>query len=370
MHPTRPFLITNTKLLTNDDKTLIQLDQPPPRNDFQGAQLTGSLLLIHMVVNSTDEIPLLFDPLKFPGKDGNRRYCFTLFTHLAESYNFTYRYIYSDVWGYPQPDGNWSGMVGQIYRREADVGLSAVHYSIQRTKIVDFVGCLDFTRVCFTFLQPKLFGSYKALILPLDKSVWACLLAIILFAIFLLRVTSFYDNTACHNDSWGGSFLLVMAAFAQQGIPDSSNKLATKLLYLSILVVSFLAVVHYNTSILNGLLLPAPNAIQNIEQLIDSDLKVATSNSKYVLYDMTLNDSLTVKLRNKMLKAKFPNNGVFTIKDGLDMLKKGGFALYVMAKEAYPQMHSLFSAAEVGKIVSGLFTLECTIGMRTVFPSI
>uniref|UniRef100_T1HDK4 Uncharacterized protein n=1 Tax=Rhodnius prolixus TaxID=13249 RepID=T1HDK4_RHOPR len=344
MFKTLPIISTDIQRWS-EEGTVTQLADPPPRVDFQGVTLTASLLMVDTVINKSEEIPLLYDPSL--SDDGKSWYGLTLFTHMAEYYNYTYRFIFSDVWGYPLKNGSWSGMVGQVKRHEADMGLSAAHFSVARTKVIDFVGIIDITRVCFAFLQPKLFGSYKALILPLDVTVWACLLVTAVAGVVVFRIVANYDDTSQQNDSWSGSFLLVLAAISQQGIPDSTDKLPTRIIYLSLLGVSFLAAVYYNTAILNGLLLPAPNAIQNMDQLLASDMKIATSDTKYLLYDMTHNDTLTVKLRKKMEKSKLPNGGILTVSGGVDLVKKGGLALYILTRESYQEINYKFTAAEI-----------------------
>ena len=70
------------------------------------------------------------------------------------------------------------------------------------------------------------------------------------------------------------------------GVPDNSNFLATRIVYLAVLMVSFLVGAYYNTAILNGLLLQAPNAIQNIEQLLNSDIRLAVSDTPYLRGEM------------------------------------------------------------------------------------
>lgn len=69
------------------------------------------------------------------------------------------------------------------------------------------------------------------------------------------------------------------------GIPDTTEKTSTRIVYVFLLIICFFVAVYYNTAILNGLLLPAPNAIQNIEQLLRSDTRLGVNDNPYLRYE-------------------------------------------------------------------------------------
>lgn len=72
-----------------------------------------------------------------------------------------------------------------------------------------------------------------------------------------------------------------------------------------------------------------------------------------------------MKLRKKMEKSKLPNGGYFTISGGVDMLKHGGLALYIMTREAYPDINSKLSAAEVSILsLQIVLTSNCGLLMK------
>ncbi|XP_066903187.1 ionotropic receptor 75a isoform X3 [Halyomorpha halys] len=302
--------------------------------------------MIDIKFNESNLLEPLLDKTYEPGKDMVRRYGLAVFLHVAELYNFTYNYILTNAWGDPQPDGTWTGMVGQVARGEAEFGLAPAKYIVQRFEIIDFINSMHIVKCCFTFLQPKLFGSAKALVLPLDEIVWVCLAVLGILSVIVFRILAKYDNTGLSNDSWGGSALLVVGAISQQGIPDNTEKVSTRIVYIFLLIVSFFVAVYYNTAILNGLLLPAPNAIQDIEQLLKSDIKLGMLDIPYLRNELIQNDTMTIRVREKIAKAK-PKQIFYSVPDGVRMIKKGKFALFTEDEAIYTEILHQMTDGEV-----------------------
>ena len=63
-----------------------------------------------------------------------------VFSLLANTLNFTFNIHVSPdrKFGGPGPNGNWSGAIGMLHRREVDVGISGFTTSLIRSKVVDF----------------------------------------------------------------------------------------------------------------------------------------------------------------------------------------------------------------------------------------
>lgn len=52
-----------------------------------------------------------------------------------------------------------------------------------------------------------------------------------------------------------------------------------------------------------------------------------------------------------MEKSKLPNGGILTVSGGVDLVKKGGLALYILTRESYQEINYKFTAAEVSILV-------------------
>ncbi|XP_073985364.1 ionotropic receptor 75a-like [Rhodnius prolixus] len=290
--------------------------------------------------------PLLDKSYKY-GIDGICRYGLAVFLHLSDMCNFTYSFALNNKWGVQLNNGTWNGMIGQLQHRQTEMGLAPYKYDVQATKAIDYVTSINTFRSCFTFLQTKMFGTNKALIRPLDYSVWACLLIITIAAVLMFRLVASYEGDTMYNDNLGGSVLIVIAAFTQQGLPDSDEKASTRLIYLSLLIISFFTVTYYNTAILNGLLLQTPNAINNIEQLLESELEFGLLDRPLLREALRKNDTVTKEVRKKLMLGEPSEHVYSSIVESVHRIKNGQFALFTKDEEVYAELLNQLSDAEV-----------------------
>lgn len=45
----------------------------------------------------------------------------------------------TNSWGYPGPNGSFDGMMGQLERRQIDIGGSPAFWKLERARVSDFV---------------------------------------------------------------------------------------------------------------------------------------------------------------------------------------------------------------------------------------
>ncbi|KAK9499137.1 hypothetical protein O3M35_003640 [Rhynocoris fuscipes] len=348
MHITLPF--RETRIAQSNTSRLISSKIPPPsRENFEGIKISATLMP-EVKFNKTNLISPLLDRSHEYGIDGSSRYGLAVFMHLAEMCNFSYSYKLSNDWGTELSESTWSGLIGQLQRRETEMSLAPLKYTAENTKVIDYLTSIDRIRPCFTFLRPKMFSNKKALIRPLDFTVWACLLVITFSAMLMFRIVALYEGDTEHNDSWSGSFLMVVAAISQQGLPDSNEKASTRLIYLSLLIVSFFAFAYYNTAILNGLLLLTPNSLRQIEQLLDSDMQLGLLDKPLLRDEFKNNDSITSEVRRRIWTIDTSNGNLYSLKDGVTKIKEEHFALYTKDEDLYAELLNQLSDAEICSI--------------------
>ena len=44
----------------------------------------------------------------------------------------------ADDYGEPDDDGNWTGLVGELHNRRADIGIGAIHVMGERESVIDY----------------------------------------------------------------------------------------------------------------------------------------------------------------------------------------------------------------------------------------
>lgn len=51
-----------------------------------------------------------------------------------------------DTWGYPDENGNWSGLAGYLYRGDADIGTTGMFVTEQRLPFVRYIASTSETK--------------------------------------------------------------------------------------------------------------------------------------------------------------------------------------------------------------------------------
>ncbi|XP_068239645.1 probable glutamate receptor isoform X2 [Palaemon carinicauda] len=95
---------------------------------------------------------------------------------LSLTLNFTYKAFLSqdDVWGDALPNGNATGVIGMVARREAVIGVSALAISESRLGVVDFT-CPYITGMYLLMSRsPKEKNRALAVLSPFQLKVWIC----------------------------------------------------------------------------------------------------------------------------------------------------------------------------------------------------
>ncbi|XP_066961281.1 glutamate receptor 2-like isoform X2 [Macrobrachium rosenbergii] len=96
---------------------------------------------------------------------------------LSSVLNFTYKaYLSTDnVWGGLLPDGNVTGIVGMVARREAAMGFSGLSYSDNRMRVVDFTATYHTGRYLLLSRSPKQKNKALSVLSPFGLEIWVCI---------------------------------------------------------------------------------------------------------------------------------------------------------------------------------------------------
>lgn len=144
------------------------------RKDLQGTSLRGS-----MVILKNDSLNHM-DDYRDIHRDTIAKMNYVLSNHLTGYLNATISYTVVDNWGYQDKEtGDWSGMIGELIRDEADVGATACFFTIERIPFIDYVAMTTKSKSLFVFRSPKLSFTDNIFLLPFTDAVWICVICII-----------------------------------------------------------------------------------------------------------------------------------------------------------------------------------------------
>lgn len=112
-----------------------------------------------------------------------------MLTEFLMSYlNSSAKYSIVSTWGYKDDKTNeWSGMVGQLVRQEAELGASPLFMTVERVPIIQYIVSPTPTGSRFIFRSPKLSYTDNVFLLPFNSFVWYCLIVLVtITALFLI----------------------------------------------------------------------------------------------------------------------------------------------------------------------------------------
>lgn len=132
--------------------------------------------------------------------DAEAKYSYQLTKHLLSFVNATVTFSIVPTWGYlNKTSGNWTGMIGQLLRNEADIGATGLFFTTERIPIIEYISHSSTANAVFIFLSPKLSYTNNLYILPFDKLLWICLLILVLvLALWLVAAIVFESKHIPH----------------------------------------------------------------------------------------------------------------------------------------------------------------------------
>jgi ionotropic glutamate receptor len=117
-----------------------------------------------------------------------------LTNYLVEFLNASIEYSVVSTWGYQDNQTNeWSGMIGELVTKTADLGASPLFFTTDRIPIIQYLTMTSPTRSKFVFRSPKLSYTDNVFVLPFDTIVWICLGVLILVSSIALFVAIYIE---------------------------------------------------------------------------------------------------------------------------------------------------------------------------------
>ena len=213
-----------------------------------------------------------------------------LLNMLRDELNFTYKVFPSTGGGgtgLQTANGSWEGVVGDIYHDRADLGFG-VGISLQRSKLIDFVGYYEYISLAFTHGPQQRIFTWRAIFWPFSPEAWIFLLFCSAFTfagfvvsvldarrkIRLLRVYGIHEGTDALKTSWSELLLFFYASLlTQEGrIPRVNSARTLSIFWLFVALVVSTA---YTSKLFSFLAFPVyEKAPQTFEELGDSDFGV------------------------------------------------------------------------------------------------
>ncbi|XP_048199970.1 glutamate receptor ionotropic, kainate 4 [Perognathus longimembris pacificus] len=213
------------------------------------SNISDSLFNTTLVVTTILENPYLMLKGNHQEMEGNDRYegfCVDMLKELAEILRFNYkiRLVGDGLYGVPEANGTWTGMVGELISRKADLAVAGLTITAEREKVIDF--SKPFMTLGISILYRVHMGrrpGYFSFLDPFSPGVWLFMLlaylavSCVLFLVARLTPYEWYSPHPCaqgrcnllvNQYSLGNSLWFPVGGFMQQGSTIAPRALSTR----------------------------------------------------------------------------------------------------------------------------------------------
>ncbi|MBN3305235.1 GRIK5 protein, partial [Amia calva] len=202
-----------------------------------------------LIVTTILENPYVMRKVNYQDLSGNDQYegfCVDMLHELANILKFSYRIKLVDdgLYGAPEPNGSWTGMVGELINRKADLAVAGFTITAEREKVIDF--SKPFMTLGISILYRVHLGrkpGYFSFLDPFSPAVWLFMLlaylavSCVLFLAARLSPYEWYNPHPCLRErkdvlenqyTLGNSLWFPVGGFMQQGSEIMPRALSTR----------------------------------------------------------------------------------------------------------------------------------------------
>uniref|UniRef100_A0AAQ6IAR9 Glutamate receptor n=1 Tax=Anabas testudineus TaxID=64144 RepID=A0AAQ6IAR9_ANATE len=182
----------------------------------------------------------------FQGNDQYEGFCVDMLQELADILKFSFKIKLVDdgLYGAPEPNGSWTGMVGELINRKADLAVAGFTITSEREKVIDF--SKPFMTLGISILYRVHLGrkpGYFSFLDPFSPAVWLFMLlaylavSCVLFLAARLSPYEWYNPHPCLRErrdflenqyTLGNSLWFPVGGFMQQGSEIMPRALSTR----------------------------------------------------------------------------------------------------------------------------------------------
>ncbi|XP_043471778.1 ionotropic receptor 75a-like isoform X1 [Leptopilina heterotoma] len=341
------------------------------RRNLNGLQLNFSIFL------SQEPKPDLMTYLSVPENthlDSMHRYHFNLIRQLKDMYNFSIHLTQGTNWGY-LVNGTYTGIMGDMAKGIVDIGATPFMFLKDRLDICEFTVQSYVAKGGLMFRHPKKNNIRNSFLKPFEEKVWWLMIMTMILIWILIIITAKMEQK--YNADFKmkkplvalDGALDVMGSTCLQDCFEIPRFYSGRIVYITLFVWGFLMSQYYSASIVGSLLAEPTRFINTIEDLANSDLEVGVEDVGYIRnFFATTNDQHVINLYNKKIAPNKKRKTANYLKahDGLQRVKKGGFAFQIESATAYKIVDDTFTEEEICELVVILMVPTESLATATV----
>ncbi|XP_066598041.1 glutamate receptor ionotropic, delta-2-like isoform X2 [Prorops nasuta] len=297
----------------------------------------------------------------------------TIIKDLCELLNFTVK-IVSQVSEYGRYDwkrDKWSGAIGEIVEKRADIGIGDFSMTSYRMDVVDFTFPLKMSPNRIYYKQPSFGIKWSSYFKVFETDVWLSILILIITTPLLLafmQVTRRSDVKLTRLIS--DIYLNVWGIFCQQGVSEFPMKFSLRLAYFSLCIAAFSTSTYYSARLISFLTVPyITHPFTTLEGFVKDGtykLIVVRGTADYDMFRYS-KDTLAQKMKSLML----PSNSLPTSDlEGFKMVCEGRLVFYT-SEEVRKSIDSWLIPCKISSVDAGrIDSLAIALSKRNQFTGI
>ncbi|XP_077287723.1 ionotropic receptor 75a-like [Arctopsyche grandis] len=281
---------------------------------------------------------------------------FILATHLVDFLNGTPKYLFVPTWGGMYSNGSFYGMLGQVIYGEADIGSTPMFFTIDRTKVIDYISMTTKTGASFVFREPPLSSVANIFVLPFEWTVWVTIIIFVALSCMALYFTNAYEDKLTKKETkredakttveLGELCLIAIGAVAQQGTSIEPRSIAGRIVNLMLFFTLMFLYVSYSANIV-ALLQSQSNSIKTLSDLLNSKLKLGSEDNLYNrYYFQAYSDPIRKAIYSQKIAPKGETPHFYAMKEGVKRMRTELFAFHMEYSVGYKYVNDLYREDE------------------------
>lgn len=229
-------------------------------------------------------------------------------------------------------------------KNQIEISITPFRFTLDRLELLEFTVVTWVTTPTIVFRHPQN-GMRNIFLQPLSQWAWLTIVLTTVLVATFITVTIRLQHKREIFMTFNRALMLTVGILSQQGFTENLNKSSTRVVLCTSIFFSLITYQYYSSFIVSSLLTDSPKTINNLRQLIDSDLRVGIED---ITYNVDFFETTTDKIALELYRKKVMKDGnMFDADKGLEMMKKGGFAFHVDTSYAYRLIQERFTEEEI-----------------------
>ncbi|ESO90628.1 hypothetical protein LOTGIDRAFT_123068, partial [Lottia gigantea] len=283
------------------------------------------------------------DGVPFTGNDRYEGFCIDLARMVAKKvgYEYVIKLVDDRSYGSKLQNGTWTGMIGELVRREADIAVAPLTITQARERVVDFTKPFLNTGISIMIKKPmKSKPGVFSFMSPLAKYVWVCIiLGFLAVGIVLFLVGRFSplewvpeeDSEESNNVfTIGNTMWFALGALMQQGSDISPRSISGRIVGSAWWFFTLIIISSYTANLaafltIEKMVMPIESADDLVRQ---TEIKYGTLQSASTVQFFRETEVLVYNQMWNFMRDARPSVFVPTVDDGVRRVRssKGKYA--------------------------------------------